>query len=133
MHQMEEAIPPGKSKKVDGDVDERSHTIAYRLWLTIFFKHIEGPEHNQRTPNNIFFGYKTPIPAVQAVISIVTHGKVVVRWNYHFAIMSIFLQSGRPLRRNLANAITQGRWKFITICIVSPVADNIRLSLPHSI
>src|SRR3954469_25825982 len=133
MHQMEEAVPPSQAKKMYRDVHKRSHAVAYRFRLAVFFRHIKGPEHNQWTPNNIFFGHKAPIAAVQAVIAIVAHGKVVVRRNHHLVIMNVFLQSGGPLRRNLSNAITQGRWKFIAICVVSSVANYIRLGLPDSI
>src|SRR5579872_1865139 len=127
MHQVEEAVPPGQAKKMYSNVHERSHTIANGLRLAVLFRHIEGPKDNQRTPNNVFFRHKAPIAAVQAVIAVVTHGKVVVRWNNHFFTSNTGLESRGPFRRNLANTIAQSCGKFIAICIVRSIANYVWL------
>src|SRR5579864_493338 len=133
MHQVEEAVPPGQTKKMHGDVQKRSHPIGDRFWLAVIFWHVEGPEHNQRTPNDIFFWHKAPIAAVQAVIAIITHSEVMVGRNHDLVIMNVCLQRCCPFRRNLASAIAKSGGEFIAVRIVSSVANYIGLGLTDSI
>src|SRR5579871_5765534 len=133
MHQVEEAVPSRETKKMYGNVYKRSHAVANRFRFAVFFMHIERPEYNQRPPNNVFFGHKSPIAAVQTIIAIVAHGKVMVWWNNYLIPSNTSLESCGPFRRNLPYSIAESGGKFIAICIVSSVANHVWLSLPDPV
>src|SRR5579859_646621 len=133
VHQVKQAVPARQAEEMQSGVNKRGDAVPNRLGLvTGLLGNVKRPEDKQGPADDVLFGNKTPVAAVEAVIAVVAHGEVMVWRNDHIAILDAGLQDRYPLRSNAAvSAKIFG--KVVSIWIGEPCMPGIRLVLRHAV
>src|ERR1700674_3654171 len=98
-HQPESTFPARYLEQMSYRVGKVIKSITHG-WRSgkIVVQIARRPVNQKRTPNDIFAGHKSPVPAVLAVIAIVTENKIVVLGNNQLVVFHQFRHFFPPFR-----------------------------------
>src|SRR5437899_1750899 len=114
-NQTKHAVPPGQLQQVGQRLSRMDEFITGAVRFRAFDREIDhqGPAYD------VGPRYKSPIAAVQTVVTVVAHHEVMVRGNYQFTAGYIPCQFVTPVAVNLARvALLVG--KVVTISVRHP-------------
>src|SRR5215467_7944455 len=96
VHQVEHPAPARFIKKMHDHVEEKAYSFSGLFAFVLVAGGIERPVDEQRTAHDVFPGYKSPVAAVQANVTVVAHAEEAVRRHQQFAIAQVGPHLHRP-------------------------------------
>src|SRR4051812_8494974 len=125
---MQRAVPPCAREEMLRQVYEVTDEGAHRRSGKLFGRGTVGPVDDQRFTNDIVTRHESPVPAVERVVTVVTHSEIAIRRNYDLAVLHVIVEHV-ALELSLQALRKSGRLprKIVPARIVRELVVDVRL------
>ena len=105
MDRAQHSVPAGSRGYLNESTQDAYNSAAEGAVVIFVFGTLHGPVDHYGSAHDGLASYKAPVPAVPAMVSIVSHGEIVSGRHHEFSILDVLENLIGPLRLHAGNYV----------------------------